>query len=94
LGGDDASEPPPPAFRGSCGCCCGFAARASAKADLAKLLFFESSTLGKDGLTSLDEYIARMSPEQDTIYYLCAPNRKLAEQSPYYETFKEHDREV
>ena len=45
-------------------------------------------------LTPIIRYVSRMSPEQDTIYYLCAPSRTLAEQSPYYETFKEHDREV
>ena len=28
------------------------------------------------------------------IYYLCAPNRHLAEHSPYYEAMKKKDTEV
>jgi len=39
-------------------------------------------------------YVARCTPEQGTVYFLCAPNRALAEASPYYETFKAHNREV
>ena len=64
------------------------------QADLAKLLYFESSSMKDGELTSLDEYIARCTPEQDQIFFLCAPNRALAEASPYYETFKAHGREV
>jgi HSP90 family molecular chaperone len=64
------------------------------KDDIAKLLFFESSTLKDGELTSFDEYIARCTPDQDKVYFLQAPNRSLAEQSPYYEAFKESGREV
>ena len=64
------------------------------QADISKLLFFESSTLGAGELCSFDEYVSRCTPEQDQIYYLVAPNRKMAEESPYYETFKAHGREV
>jgi len=42
---------------------------ASNRNKLAKLLRFHS-TNDPDGLTSLDEYISRMKPEQDTILYL------------------------
>jgi HSP90 family molecular chaperone len=46
---------------------------------IAKLLYFESSALPAGDTTSLDEYISRCDPEQQDIYYLCAPNRELAE---------------
>lgn len=62
--------------------------------DIAKLLFFESSSLDAGELTSLDEYVSRLTPEQDQIHYLFAPNRTLAEESPYFETFKKNKREV
>ena len=61
------------------------------KNNIAKLLRFETSARAKedDLMSSFDDYISRSSVEQDkTIYYLCAPNRALAEASPYYEIFK------
>ena len=45
-------------------------------------------------MISLDDYISRCAPEQKQIYYLVAPNRETALKSPYYETFKRHNREV
>lgn len=59
---------------------------------LSKLLLFDSSTAGE--VVSLDSYLSRCSPDQKHIYYLVAPNREAALKSPYYETFKKHDREV
>ncbi len=61
---------------------------------ISKLLLFETS--GEEGgrLTSLDDYISRCTPEQKNIYYLVAPTREAALQSPYYETFKKHGIEV
>lgn len=41
-----------------------------------------------DKFTSLDEYVSRCPPEQNEIYYLCAPSRAIAEASPYFEAFK------
>jgi HSP90 family molecular chaperone len=64
------------------------------QAQAAKLLRFESSKLNQGEITSLDEYIARCSEEQQEIYYLMAPTRELAEQSPYYEAFKANNTEV
>ncbi|CAN0038357.1 unnamed protein product, partial [Discosporangium mesarthrocarpum] len=64
------------------------------QAEIAKLLFFESNKGETGELVSLDEYISRCVPEQKEIYYLCAPNRDLAEASPYYETFRSSGREV
>eukprot|EP01038_Epipyxis_sp_PR26KG_P005772 gene5772-7969_t len=61
---------------------------------ISKLLLFESSIKKEGELISLDDYISRCGPEQKKIYFLMAPNRESAFASPYYETFKKHDREV
>lgn len=61
---------------------------------LSKLLLFESSSLEDGMVCSLDDYISRCPPEQKDIYYLVAPSRKAALKSPYYETFKKHNKEV
>ena len=45
-------------------------------------------------LVSLDEYVSRCPPEQKDIYYLFAPSRELALQSPYMEGFSKSKREV
>ncbi|RHY33741.1 hypothetical protein DYB32_001457, partial [Aphanomyces invadans] len=58
------------------------------------LLRYESSALDAGKTTSLDEYVSRSSPDQNEIYYLCAPSRELALQSPYYEAFKKTKKEV
>jgi HSP90 family molecular chaperone len=62
--------------------------------DISKLLRFESSKLPAGELTSLDEYINRSPPGQSSVYYLYAPDRRLAEESAYYEVFKKTDTEV
>ena len=66
------------------------------KGNIAKLLRFESSSRKKedDLLSSFDDYISRCPVTQNTIYYLCAPSRELAEASPYYEIFKSNKTEV
>lgn len=66
----------------------------SEKEDISKLLQFESSTLGAGEKTSLSDYIGRMKEGQVDIYYLAAPSRQLAENSPYYEAVKKKDVEV
>uniref|UniRef100_A0A667YCN3 Heat shock protein 75 kDa, mitochondrial n=1 Tax=Myripristis murdjan TaxID=586833 RepID=A0A667YCN3_9TELE len=43
---------------------------------------------------SLHFYASRMKAGTRNIYYLCAPNRHLAEHSPYYEAMKQKDTEV
>lgn len=43
---------------------------------------------------SLAEYVDRMVPGQNDIYYLSAPNRELAETSPYFEGMKAKNMEV
>ncbi|XP_061235391.1 heat shock protein 75 kDa, mitochondrial isoform X1 [Neopsephotus bourkii] len=64
------------------------------KEDIAKLLRFESSSLPTGQLTSLTDYASRMKAGSRNIYYLCAPNRHLAEHSPYFEAMKKKDMEV
>ncbi|CAG5897785.1 unnamed protein product [Menidia menidia] len=64
------------------------------KEDIAKLLRFESSALPAGQQTNLLEYGSRMKAGTRNIYYLCAPNRHLAEHSPYYEAMKKKDMEV
>lgn len=64
------------------------------KEDIAKLLRFESSILPAGQQTSLMEYTSRMKAGTRNIYYLCAPNRHLAECSPYFEAMKQKDMEV
>ncbi|NXA05745.1 TRAP1 protein, partial [Sapayoa aenigma] len=64
------------------------------KEDIAKLLRFESSALPAGQLTSLSDYGSRMKAGSRNIYYLCAPNRHLAEHSPYFEAMKKKDMEV
>jgi len=61
---------------------------------LSKLLYFETSKTMDGELSSLDEYVSRCTPDQKEIYYLCAPNRELALNSPYLEAFNSHNKEV
>lgn len=61
---------------------------------LSKLLYFETSKGMAAELVSLDEYVSRCPPEQKDIYYLFAPSRELALQSPYMEGFSKSNREV
>merc|ERR1712183_1173822 len=44
--------------------------------------------------TGLKDYISRMQEGQRHIYYLCAPNRELAESSPYFEALKAKNVEI
>ncbi len=64
------------------------------KEALGKLLRFESSSLDKGKLTSLADYVQRMSGGQKEIYCLLAANRESAEASPYFEVFRERKFEV
>lgn len=63
--------------------------------EIAKLLRFNSNRVeNKTQKISLTEYCARMEPDQKCIYYLAAPNRELAESSPYFEGLKSKNVEV
>ncbi|GFH48669.1 HSP90 domain-containing protein [Chaetoceros tenuissimus] len=61
---------------------------------LSKLLYYETSKTKNGEISSLDEYVSRCTPEQKDIYYICAPSRELALQSPYLEAFQRAGREV
>ena len=72
---------------------------AEAQNQLAKLLRYETSRAQEKNVTdsemvSLDEYIARMRPEQSDIYFLIAPSRAAALNSPYLEAFENAGVEV
>ncbi|ALC42684.1 Trap1 [Drosophila busckii] len=62
------------------------------KQEIAKLLRFDSSK-SDDGKSrmSLEEYCSTVGVEQKDIYYLAAPNRVLAESSPYYESLNKRN---
>lgn len=68
---------------------------AKEREEIAKLLRFNSNRVqSKTETISLTEYVARMEPDQKVIYYLAAPNRELAESSPYFEGLKSKNVEV
>ncbi|GAB5367305.1 hypothetical protein AAMO2058_001219000 [Amorphochlora amoebiformis] len=68
------------------------------KEKIARLLRYQTSIEqdenGTAKMQSLDDYVSRMKIGQKAIYYLCAPNRESALQSPYMETFKKNETEV
>jgi TNF receptor-associated protein 1 len=64
------------------------------QAGLSKLLFFQTSKNPDQEIKSLDEYIANMRPEQKDIFYLIAPSRDAAINSPYLEAFEKAGVEV
>ncbi|XP_055623989.1 heat shock protein 75 kDa, mitochondrial [Toxorhynchites rutilus septentrionalis] len=63
------------------------------KEEIAKLLRFETSKEANKKV-SLPEYCNQQQDGQKDIYYLAAPNRTLAEASPYYESLKKKGIEV
>ncbi|XP_077984863.1 heat shock protein 75 kDa, mitochondrial-like [Glandiceps talaboti] len=66
----------------------------SEKEEIAKLLRFESSTQPVGHKVGLLDYCNRMEAGQRHIYYLCAPSRQLAENSPYFEAAKKRNLEI
>ncbi len=63
------------------------------KEQLLGMALFES-TEDDSKLTSLAEYVLRMKPDQDTIYYMTGESRTVVENSPHLEAFKKKDYEV
>ncbi|RMH20840.1 MAG: molecular chaperone HtpG [Acidobacteria bacterium] len=60
---------------------------------LLPLLLFPSSR-DESELTTLPDYVSRMKPEQEEIYYLTGESRAQVEGSPHLEAFKEKGYEV
>lgn len=62
---------------------------------LAKLIRFSSTYSNNSEQTvSLEDYVARMKPQQDKIFYITAENFAAASNSPNLEIFREKDIEV
>ena len=64
------------------------------RAELAKLLRFESSASEPGVMISLDDYVGRMREGQDKIYFINGPSRTAVEYSPYVELFKKRGVEI
>lgn len=64
------------------------------RAELGKLLRFESSKSKESTPIGLDEYLLRTSPDQEEIYYINGPSRDAIEAGPYVEMFRKKDIEI
>jgi molecular chaperone HtpG len=63
------------------------------KQKIVSLLLFESS-LDAEKLTTLKDYVARMGDGQAEIFYLTGESRRVVENSPHLEAFREQGYEV
>ena len=62
--------------------------------ELGRLLRFESSKSEAGKPVSLADYVLRMAPDQEAIYYINGPSRAAVEAGPYVEMFKKKDIEI
>lgn len=62
--------------------------------ELGKLLRFESSKSEVGKPVGLADYVLRMGPDQQEIYYINGPSRAAIEAGPYVEMFKKKDIEI
>ncbi len=62
--------------------------------EIGKLLRFESSKSTDGTPVSLADYVLRMHPDQEEIYYINGPNRAAIEAGPYVEMFTKKDIEI
>lgn len=70
----------------------GIAMDASSKEKLQDLILFNSST--QEGFTTLDEYIARMKPDQKEIFFITGESLSQVKNTPYMEKLNEKGLEV
>jgi HSP90 family molecular chaperone len=64
------------------------------RSELAKLLRFESSKSKPGEAISLADYLLRMNPDQEEIYYINGPSRAAIEAGPYVELFRKNEVEI
>ncbi|MFN2353768.1 MAG: molecular chaperone HtpG [Desulfopila sp.] len=62
--------------------------------ELAKLVRFESSKSEDGRPIGLSDYVARMNPDQEEIYYINGASRQAIEAGPYVEMFTKKDIEI
>jgi molecular chaperone HtpG len=62
--------------------------------ELARLIRFESSKSEDGTPIGLGDYLARMNPDQEEIYYINGPSRVAIEAGPYVEMFTKNDIEI
>lgn len=63
-------------------------AEQAVREDIARLLRFETSAQPAGEWTSLPDYASRMKAGERNIFFLSAPSREIAENSPYFEAMK------
>ena len=62
--------------------------------EIGKLIRFESSKSEAGTPISLADYVLRMNPDQEEIYYINGPSRAAIEAGPYVEMFTQKDIEI
>jgi molecular chaperone HtpG len=72
----------------------GIAVDASNQIELAKLLRFTTNRSATDELIALQQYVDRMKPDQNSIYYILGEDLKSIARSPHLDYFRQHDLEV